>query len=75
MNSITAMNYGIQTIQQGFAGLRSDANAIANANQPGSADITRPLVHLSQDRLEVAMGAKVIKAADDTIGTLLDIMA
>lgn len=79
MSSITAINQGISAIQAGMSGLRADASAIASATQQGSAastqDLTRPLINLKQDELQVAAGAKVIEAADKTLGSLLDVKA
>lgn len=80
MSSITAMNQGISAIQAGLSGLRADASAIAgSAQQPAAGtsgrDLSQPLLNLNQDKLLVQAGAKVVEAADKTIGTLIDITA
>lgn len=81
MSTISAMNLGIQGIQNGMNGLRRDAQQIASANsgsgeQPaGVDDVTKSLVDMKLNKLEVEMSAKVVQTASDMIGTLIDIKA
>ncbi len=78
MNSVSALQSGLQGIQRGLGGLRRDATAIAKATTAEpvqSGDLTTPLVDLSQNRTQVDASAKVVKTSDDCIGFLLDTFA
>jgi hypothetical protein len=78
MSSISALNSGIQGIHRGLEGMRRDAAEIASAknmNGEDMKDVFTPLTHLIIDRTQVAISAKVIKTAGETIGTLLDVKA
>lgn len=75
MSSISTMNSGINGIQQGFSNLRQNAHEIASANGNQTQNIEKPLTNLSQDRNQVAASVEVVKAADEMIGSLLDVMA
>ena len=57
-----------------------DKNAakIASAdafNSQRAVDFAQPLVDMQINRLQVEVSAKVMKTVDDTIGSLLDIVA
>lgn len=78
MSDVSALSSGVQGIQRGLEGLQRDASKIASAAQQktgSAASVVEPLVNLIQDRLQVQASAKVVKAVDDTIGTLLDTFA
>ncbi len=86
MSSIPAFDSGLLSIQKGMNGLRKNAHEIANAksgvaadNNPAQAsginDLTKPLVDIKLNKLQVEMGAKVVQASSDMIGSLLDIKA
>jgi len=78
MSSIPALSSGVMGIQKGLDGLSRDAAQIASAKQlqkDSSADLAEPLTNLVLDKLQVAASAKVVKAADETLGTLLDVLA
>jgi len=80
MNSISAYQSGLQGIQRGLNELSRNAADIASARQfsPQTAadtNLTTSLIGLKQSELQVAMSTKVIEAADNTIGTLLDMFA
>ncbi len=47
----------------------------AQPSDQNLADIAKPLVGLLEDRTQVAISAKVVKTADEVLGTLLDIEA
>ena len=57
--------------------LQRDAHAVAKgtASKADESDVTSALVNLSQDRLQEAANAKVVTAAGDVLGTLLDVKA
>ena len=68
----------LRGVQRGLDGLRHTANDIATQpvktdRQP--ADMARSLVALKQHEHQVAASVKVLKAADDAVGTLLDVKA
>lgn len=80
MNGPSALQSGLQGIHRGLNQLNQHAAEIASAKQldPATAsntDLTRSLVGLKQSEIQVAISAKVLGAADETIGTLLDVMA
>lgn len=78
MSGIPALSSGVMGIQKGLDGLDRDAAQIASAGQlrkDSTADIAKPLTNLTLDKLQVAVSAKVVKTADETLGTLLDVLA
>ncbi len=86
-NDISAMGLGILGIRKGMNGLQKNAQEIAGANikndvpgvtseqAPGANDVTRALVEMRQNKLQVETSAKVVQTNSDLIGTLLDIKA
>lgn len=69
---------GVAGIQTGFEHLRRDAHEIASAVAKGgenTGDLAKSLVDLNTDRREIAASVKVVQAIDETIGTLLDVLA
>lgn len=77
MSTISPVQSGIQGIQSGMQNLKQDAQEIASngTTKEESSNLQRPLIDLVQDKNEVASATKVVKAADETIGTLVDVMA
>lgn len=61
-----------QGIQNGFQQLDKNSEVLSSPNQP---DKTEALVNLKQDETQVQASAKAVKAADDMIGTIIDIFA
>ncbi len=69
---------GLLGVQRGAEGLSRNAAEIASAGQMnGSAarDISQPLVEQTQNLEQVQASAKVVKAGDLMVGSLLDVMA
>ncbi|MBW7470569.1 flagellar biosynthesis protein FlgE [Marinobacter sp. M216] len=73
---------GIQGIQDGMMGMESAARKIARggADGPqgtaqGAGNLIEPIIDLKLYERSVEASAQVVKAADETLGTLLDIMA
>ncbi len=65
----------LQGIQRGFQGMRRVASEIASANQTekqNPTDLSRAMVEMNQQAHQAKASAQVLKAADDTIGTLFD---
>lgn len=69
---------GLTGIQNGMEGLRQNATEIATARrEDGSTvrDISKPLVEQTEHIRQVEASAKVFKASDETLGSLIDLMA
>jgi len=81
--SITALNTGINGINQGLSNLRRDASDIAqsiNHNTEVSgverpAGVAASLVNLKLDVLQVQTSGKVVEIVSTIIGSLLDVTA
>ena len=73
---------GIQGIQDGMVGMDNAARKIALAGTDGpqgtaegAGSLVEPIVDLKIYERSVEASAQVVKTADETLGTLLDIMA
>lgn len=81
--SISALNTGINGINQGLTNMRRDASAIAQAvNESTSsntvgrpADVASSLVNLKMDVLQIQASGKVVESVSTIIGSLLDVTA
>ena len=76
------LSIGIQGIQDGMVGMENAARKIARggADGPqgtaeGAGSLVEPIVDLKIYERSVEASAQVVKTADETLGTLLDIMA
>lgn len=72
---IPALPTGIAGINNGLDGLRRHATAIARAADGDATDTPRALVDLRADQRQVEASVKVVKAADEMLGSLLDVRA
>jgi len=69
---------GLLGVQKGIQGMRDSATRIASAEQASSTDpnsVTEALLALKQHEMQVAASTKVIAHANQTIGTLIDVLA
>lgn len=73
---------GIQGIQDGMVGMENAARKIARGGVDGpqgtaggAGNLIEPIVDLKIYERSVEASAQVVKTADETLGTLLDIMA
>ncbi|WP_111496801.1 MULTISPECIES: flagellar basal body rod C-terminal domain-containing protein [Marinobacter] len=74
---------GIQGIQDGMMGVDTSARKIARAGTDGpqgtnaeaSNSLAEPIVDMQLYARSVEASAQVVKTADETVGTLLDVMA
>ncbi len=69
---------GLLGIQKGMQGMRESAATIASTEQASSSDANsaaEALVALKQHAMQVEMSAKVVDQANETIGSLIDILA
>lgn len=76
------LGIGIQGIQDGLQGMDNAARRIARGGvdgpqgtASGSGGLLEPMVDLKLYERSVEASAQVVKTADETLGTLLDIMA
>ncbi|WP_303290601.1 flagellar basal body rod C-terminal domain-containing protein [Marinobacter sp. SS5-14b] len=76
------LGIGIQGIQDGMAGMENAARKIARAGADGpqgtaegAGNLAEPLIELNLYERSVEASAQVVKTADETLGTLLDIKA
>lgn len=72
---------GIQGIQDGTYGMESAARKIARGGADGpqgsagsTSTLAEPIIDLKLYERSVEASAQVVKTADETLGTLLDIM-
>jgi flagellar hook protein FlgE len=73
INSI--MGPAVQGIQKGFQGLRRVASEIATSQQSAETkptDLSRAMVEMKQHANQAKASARVLKAADELLGTLID---
>ena len=79
----SALNSGMQGIQSGVAGMDDAARRIARggvdgpqgSGGPAAGGVIEPMVDLQLYKRSVEASAQVVKTADETLGSLLDIMA
>jgi len=77
-----ALNIGIQGIQDGMQGMEGAARKIARGgvdgprgSAEGGNSMIEPIVDLKLYERSVEASAQVVKTADETLGTLLDLKA
>ena len=70
---LKAIDEGMRGINTGFERLNRAAGRIARDGAEG--DVTGHLVEVMKARHEVRVNATVVRVADETIGTLIDILA
>lgn len=73
INSITGP--ALQGIQNGFQGMRRVASEIASTQQTTQSkptDLSRAMVEMKVHANQAKASTKVLKAADDMLGTLID---
>lgn len=68
----SASQYAIEGMRKGFDQLDKASQQVANPNEPDKAS---GLIETKQSETQVQASAKSFKAADDRIGTLLDVIA
>jgi hypothetical protein len=74
----SALGNALYGIQKGLSGIDKNAAKIASAdafNSQNPVDFAQPLVELQSNRLQIEVSAKVMTAIDETIGSLLDVVA
>lgn len=71
----SAFSSAISGIATGMQGLERNADTIIKASAGSGADVAEPLLESRLDVQQVAVNAKVIGTLDETLGSLLDVMA
>lgn len=71
----SAFSNAVSGIQRGMEGLARNSDEIVKATTGEGGDIIKPLVESRLNLLQVEASAKVVRAVDDTLGSLLDEMA
>lgn len=83
ISSASAFTSGLASIQNGQRRVDQAAVEIAGSSLPSgqatasatAPDLTSLLLELEMGKVEVEAGAKVLKTADETLGTLIDTRA
>ena len=74
MSTIPAFQSGLNGIHKGTQSLNNNAAKLASAETfQSGADITKPLVNMISDKLQVQASAKVIETSNAMLGSILDI--
>ena len=73
MTTIPAFQSGLNGIHQGLQSLDNNAAKIASAETFQSGAVTKPLVNMISDKLQVQASAKVIETSNAMLGSILDI--
>lgn len=78
----STLSIGIQGIQDGMMGMEGAARKIARGGDDGpkgsaegAGGLIEPIIDLKLYERSVEASAQVVKTADETLGTLLDIRA
>lgn len=74
----SALSSALYGIQKGLTGIDKNSADIASAdafNSKNPADLAQSLVDLQGNRLQVELSARVLKTVDETIGTIIDVVA
>ena len=78
MTLINALNTGILGIERGLAQVRRSASTIASTETMSAdnlSDLAEPMVDLVTARIQVGASARVVAAIDETLGTIIDVLA
>ena len=78
MQITSALGNALSGIQKGLTGLDKNAGKIAGTaafNSHALPDIAQPLVDMQSNRIQIEASSKVMKTIDETIGSLIDVVA
>jgi len=78
MSTISTLNEGLAGIQNGQSLAKEAASSIASkekATEGHPSSYAEPIVDLIRAENQVEASAKVVKAADETMGTIIDVLA
>jgi hypothetical protein len=72
MQAIDSASVGLSAALQRFD---RTAASIARAGTPGESDLVADLVTLRTEKIAVAASARVLRTADEMLGTVIDLLA
>jgi hypothetical protein len=79
MGVLSVQSEAVQGIQRGLDGIRKNASEIASADQLNKAgkdtSLVGSLVDMEQNKMQAQASAKVVSAADEVLGTIIDLRA
>ncbi|MCC5796591.1 hypothetical protein [Methylophaga lonarensis] len=76
MSNIPAIQSAMTGIQSGISKINRNAADIASQSVAGdAADLTRSLIDMRQNQLQVEASIKVVKTSNEVLGSLLDVKA
>jgi len=79
MGVLSIQSEAVQGIQRGLDGMRKNASEIASADQLNKAgrdtSLVGSLVDMEQNKIQAQASAKVVSAADEVLGTIIDLRA
>ena len=75
MNSTPIGQTGLQGLRDGLERAQAAASRVVASAAGGDAgQLTEAIVELQAAKLQTEASAKLVRAADDTLGTLLDVL-
>jgi len=79
MGALSIQSEAVLGIQRGLDGMRKNASEIASADQLNKAgqdtSLVGSLVEMEQNKIQAQASAKVVSAADEVLGTIIDLRA
>jgi len=79
MGVLSIQSEAVLGIQRGLDGMRKNASEIASADQLNKAgsntSLVGSLVDMEQNKMQAQASAKVVSAADEVLGTIIDLRA
>ena len=79
MGVLSVQSEAVQGVQRGLDGMRKNASEIASADQLNKAgkdtSLVGSLVEMEQNKMQAQASAKVVSAADEVLGTIIDLRA
>ena len=78
MSTVPILNIGLLGMQRAMNDALRNSGKIAAATRHETlrpVELATPLTRLLQDRQQIQAAAEVVKSVDETLGTLLDVMA
>ena len=78
MTLINALNTGILGIQRGLADVQRSAGNIASTDSmtaDNASDLAESMVGLMTGRIQVEASARVVETINETLGTIIDVLA
>ncbi len=76
--ALPPINSAVSSLQTSLENVKRDAHDVASSVAKGkedTADLAKSLVDLNQEGTQAEASVKVVQAVDETLGTLLDVLA